>query len=106
MKNDKFYKYELEISNARIKYFDETINKNPEMLTKKINIINELKKLYTVREKYFKNMLNNPEGNKAIKLMLVDNEIRQLEMNLEIKKVVYLSKLICKIVNFINTISY
>ena len=33
MKNDKFYKYELEISNARIKYFDETINKNPEMLT-------------------------------------------------------------------------
>ena len=40
-----------------------------------------------MREKYFKNMLNNPEGNKAIKLMLVDNEIRQLEMNLEIKKV-------------------
>ena len=31
VKNDEFSRYELEIPNARIKYFNEIINKNPEM---------------------------------------------------------------------------
>ena len=31
----EFYRYESEISNARIKYFDQKINKNPEMSIKK-----------------------------------------------------------------------
>ena len=43
MKNDKFYEYESNISDARMKYFDKTIKENPEILTKKINIINKLK---------------------------------------------------------------
>ena len=43
MKNDKFYEYESNISDARMKYFDKMIKENPEILTKKINIINKLK---------------------------------------------------------------
>ena len=36
----EFYKNELKISNAKIKNFDRIINKNPEMPTKTIDIIN------------------------------------------------------------------
>ena len=35
MKNSKFYEYELNISNSRIKYFDKIIKENPEMSAKK-----------------------------------------------------------------------
>ena len=33
----RFYKYESEISNARIKYFDKIISEYPEMSIKKID---------------------------------------------------------------------
>ena len=61
MKNSEFYKYELSISDSRIKYFDKTIKENPEMPTKKIDIINQLKTLYTFRKNYFAVMINNPK---------------------------------------------
>ena len=35
MRNDNFYKNELKISNARIKYLDKMIKKNSKMSTKK-----------------------------------------------------------------------
>ena len=54
----EFHKNELKILNARIKYFNRIINKNPEMLTEKKDI-NGLKYLYIMREKYFKNRVNN-----------------------------------------------
>ena len=34
MKDRKFYEYELNISNSRIKYFDKIIKENPEMSNK------------------------------------------------------------------------
>ena len=35
MKNSKFYEYELNISDSRIKYLDKIIKENPKMSTKK-----------------------------------------------------------------------
>ena len=61
MKNDKFYEDELNISDARVKYFDKMIKENPEISTKKMNIINKLKELYTARKEYFKNIYINKE---------------------------------------------
>ena len=81
LKNDKeFYRYESEISNARIKYFDKIIDENPEMTVMKIIVINELKNLYVQRETYFRNKFNNnQEKKKFIKLRSIDDEIRKLE---------------------------
>ena len=59
MKINKFYEDELNMSDVRIKYFDKIIKENPEMSTKKINIINKLKELYTARKEYFKNISIN-----------------------------------------------
>ena len=56
LENDKskeLYRYESEISNARIKYFDRIINENPEISIRKISIITKLKELYAQRETYF-----------------------------------------------------
>ena len=79
MKNDDFYEYELNISDARMKYFDEIIQENPEISTKKINIINKLKELYKARKEYFENIYISKEKNKNIKLRSLDDEIRKLE---------------------------
>ena len=78
IEDNNFYKNELEISNARLKYLDKMIKKNPEMSTKKIDIINQLKTLYTMRTSYFKVRSNDPRGSKA-DLELLDDEIRKLE---------------------------
>ena len=79
--NNNFYNNELEISNARLKYLDKMIEKNPEMSTKKIDIINQLKTLYTMRTNYFKVRLNDPKGLKGPKANLrsLDDEIHKLE---------------------------
>ena len=55
VKNDEFYELEMNISDARAKYFDKTIKENREISTEKINIINKLKELYIARKEYFKN---------------------------------------------------
>ena len=49
MENSKFYKHELNISDSRINYFDKIIKENPKMSAKEIDIINQLKSLYTMR---------------------------------------------------------
>ena len=43
LKDGEFYKYELNISDSRIKYLDKIIKENPKMSAKKIDIINQLK---------------------------------------------------------------
>ena len=78
MKNSEFYKYELNISDSRIKYLDKIIKENPEMSTKKIDIINQLKTLYTFRKKYFEIKINAPKS-KTPNLRSLDDEIRKLE---------------------------
>ena len=77
MRDDIFFNNELKISNARIKYLNKMIKKNPKMSTKKIDMINQLKTLYTMRINYFKVRFNDPESEKA-DLRLVDDEIRKL----------------------------
>ena len=78
MKNSEFYKHELNISDSRIKYFDKIIKENPKMSAKEIDIINQLKSLYTMRREYFEVKINNPKSGKA-DIRLVDNQIRKLE---------------------------
>ena len=78
LKDGEFYEYELNISNSRIKYLDKIIKENPKMSTKKINIINQLKSLYTMRKEYFNVKINNPES-KIPDLRIVDDQICKLE---------------------------
>ena len=78
MKNSKFYEYELNISDSRIKYLDKIIKENPKMSTKKIDIINQLKSLYTIRKKHFKVKINDPKS-KAPNLRSLDDQLSKLE---------------------------
>ena len=78
MKDGEFYEYELNISNSRIKYLDKIIKENPKMSAKKIDLINQLKLLYTMRKDYFKIKIYNPESKKS-NLKSLDDEIRKLE---------------------------
>ena len=78
MKNSKFYEYELNISDSRIKYLDKIIKENPKMSTIKIDIMNQLKTLYTFRKDYFKIKINNSKS-KTPNLRSLDDQIRKLE---------------------------
>ena len=78
MKNSGFYEYKLGISDSRIKYFDKIIKANPKMSNKKIDIVNQLKSLYTIRKDYFKVKIYNPKS-KTPNLRSLDNEICKLE---------------------------
>ena len=78
MKSSEFYEYELNISDLRIKYFDKIIKENPKMSTKKIDIINQLKSLYTIRKNYFKVKINDPKS-KTPNLRSLDDQIHKLE---------------------------
>ena len=78
MENSKFYEHELNVSDSRIKYLDKIIKGNPQMSNKKIDIINQLKSLYTVRKNYFKVKINDPKS-KTRNLRSLDDQIRKLE---------------------------
>ena len=78
MKNSKFYEYELDMSDSRIKYLDKVIKENPKMSIKKTDIINQLKTLYTFRKDYFKIKINDPKS-KTPNLRSLDDQIRKLE---------------------------
>ena len=62
MKDGEFYKYELNISDSRIKYLDKIIKENPKLSAKEIDIINQLKLLYTTRKDVFKIKIYNPKS--------------------------------------------
>ena len=78
MENSKFYQHELNISDSSIKYLDKIIKENPKMSNKKIDIINQLKSLYTFRKDYFKIKSNDPKS-KTPNLRSLDDQIRKLE---------------------------
>ena len=78
MKDNRFYKYELDISASRTKYLDKIIEENLKMSAKKIDIINQLKLLYTTRKYFFKIKIYNPKS-KTPELKIVDDQIRKLE---------------------------
>ena len=85
LKNGEFYEYELNISNSRIKYLDKIIKEIPKMSAKKIDIINQLKSLYTMRKEYFNVKINNPES-KTPDLRIVDDQIHNLEQEFRDQK--------------------
>ena len=78
LKDGEFYEYKLNISDSRIKYLDKIIEENPKMSTKKKDIINQLKLLYTIRKDYFKIKIYNLES-KPTDLKSLDDQIRDLE---------------------------
>ena len=78
LKNNEFYEYKVNISNSRIKYLDKIIKENPKMLAKTIDIINQLKSLYTMRKEYFNAKINNLKS-KTPNLRPLDDQIRKLE---------------------------
>ena len=78
MKNSEFYKYELDISDSSTKYFDKIIKENPKMSNKKMDIINQLKTSYTIRNNYFEIKINDPKS-KTPNLRSLDDQIRELE---------------------------
>ena len=78
LKDNEFYNYELNTSDSRIKYFDKIIKENPKMSAKKIDIINQLKLLYTTRKDFFKIKIYNPESEPP-DLRSLDDQIRKLE---------------------------
>ena len=77
MKNNDFYEYELNISDPKINYFDKIIKENPKMSAKKIDIINQLKSLYTIRKNYFKIKINDPKIKTPF--LSLDDQIHKLE---------------------------
>ena len=56
----------------------QIIKANPKMSNKKIDIVNQLKSLYTIRKDYFKVKIYNPKS-KTPNLRSLDNEICKLE---------------------------
>ena len=98
MKDGEFYEYELNISNSRIKYLDKIIKENPKMSAKKIDIINQLKSLYTFRKDYFKIKINDPKS-KVPNLRSLDDQIRKLEDEFKNQKV---AKRLLRKINLLN----
>ena len=75
----KYYKDEIEKASSTINFFNKKIKEDPTMPSEKINIINQLKELYTLRENYFTNKFNDePEKNKDINIKLIDDNINIL----------------------------
>ena len=77
-KNSGFYEYEINLSYSRIKYLDKIIEENPEMSAKKIDIINQLKTLYTFKKIILEDKINDPKSKKA-DLRAIDDDICNLE---------------------------
>ena len=72
----KYYKDEIERASSTMNFLNKKIKEDPTMLSEKINIINQLKELYTSRENYFTNKSNDePEKNKDINIKLIDDNI-------------------------------
>ena len=75
----KYYKDEIERASSAINFLNKKIKGDPKMPSKKINIINQLKELYTSRENYFTHKFNDePEKNKDINIKLIDDNINIL----------------------------
>ena len=75
----KYYKDEIERASSTISFLNKKIKEDPTMPSEKINIINQLKELYTSRENYFTNKFNDePEKNKNINIKLIDKNINIL----------------------------
>ena len=75
----KYYKDEIERASSIINFLNKKIKEDPTMSSEKINIINQLKELYTLRENHLTNKFNDePERNKDINIKLIDDNVNIL----------------------------
>ena len=78
----KHDKNEAQRSFEEIKKFNKIISDNPNMSSEKSEIINKLIKLYSLKETYYLNKVNNnSEKNKETDMTLLNREIAELEKN-------------------------
>ena len=64
----------------KIERLNKIINDNPDMSSEKSEIINRLIELYSLRQIYYLNKVNNnSERNKAINIALLNSDINELE---------------------------
>ena len=76
----KHDKNEAQRSFEEIKKFNKIISDNPNMSSEKSEIINKLIKLYSLKETYYLNKVNNnSEKNKETDMTLLNREIAELE---------------------------
>ena len=67
----------------KIERLNKIINDNPDISSKKSEIINRLIELYNLKQIYYLNKVNNnSDRNKAINIALLDSDINKLEKSL------------------------
>ena len=76
-------KENAERSIKEIEKFNKMINDNPDMSSKKKEIINELIELYNIRHLYYLNIIDNKlEQNKEIHYKAINSKIKDLRLKL------------------------
>ena len=79
----KEHKENAERSIKKIEKFNKMINDNPDMSSKKTEIINELIELYNLMHLYYLNKIdNNLEKNKEIDYNVINSKIKDLRLKL------------------------
>ena len=83
----KYYAKEAQRQSEKVEKVNKIINDNPDMSSKKSEIINRLIELYNLKQIYCLNKQNNnPEKTKAIDITLLGSEINELEKRLRDQK--------------------
>ena len=80
----KYYAEEAKKASKGVEKFNKMINDNLEMSSEKSEIINRLIELYSSKQIYHLNKIdNNLKANENIDDILINREIHELEKNLE-----------------------
>ena len=79
----KYYKDEVQDAFKGIEKLNKMINDNPDMLSEKRKIINELIELYNLKNLYYLNKIdNNLEKNKEMNYNAINSKITDLRLKL------------------------
>ena len=99
----KYNAKEAQRASEKVEKFNKMINDNLDMSSEKSKIINKLIELYSLRQIYYLNKIdNNSNANEKIDDVSIGSEIIELEKNL----CIYLKKVVaCLLVNFFSTIT-
>ena len=76
---EEYYQNEAEKAFKEMKRLKNIISNNPNMSSKKSEIINKLIELYDIKELYYSNKIFNPEKSKLININLLNSSIDELE---------------------------
>ena len=99
----KYNAKEAQRASEKVEKINKMINDNLDMSREKSKIINKLIELYSLRQIYYLNKIdNNSNANEKIDDVSIGSEIIELEKNL----CIYLKKVAaCLLVNFFSTIT-